>query len=542
MTRRTAEIKVIIVDTESDALLLENSMIKKYQPRYNILLKDDKSFPWIVIRNEHFPRVYLMHNPIQDGSQYFGPYTSVKIMRSLLDLIKNLYTLRSCSLNLNDESIAKNKYKLCLEYHIGNCKGPCAGLQSEKDYEDSINQIREILKGNIKTVIVHLNALMFEYAENYHFEQAELMKNKIALLEKFRNKSIVVNPDINNVDVFSYEEDINCSYINGLHIADGTIIQALTIEIVKRLDEQPAELLGYAITDMREKFKSQSCEIIAPFHPDVLMPDIIYTIPKDGDKMLLLELSLRNVRYYQFEKKKQIEKTDPDRHANRIMETLKLDLHLSETPIHIECFDNSNIQGTNPVAACVVFKSVRPSKNDYRHYNIKTVEGPDDYASMEEVVYRRYRRMLEQDEPLPQLIIIDGGKGQLSSAMKSLEELGLNGKIAIIGIAKKLEEIFFPGDSSPLYLDKRSESLKLIQQIRDEAHRFGVTFHRDKRSKEMINSELDNIEGIGQKSAQKLLQEFLSVTRLKTAQLEEIEKIVGKHKAKILMNYFNVRF
>jgi len=538
MLGKVADIQTIVVDTESDALLLENNIIKKYQPRYNVLLKDDKSFPWIVVRNERFPRLYLMRNPVRDGSQYFGPYASVGVVRNMLNFIKQLYRLRSCSRNLADENIAKKKYKVCLEYHIGNCKAPCAGLQTERDYDDTITQICSILKGNITTVIQHLKTLMNEHAKAYRFEEADAIKNKIGILEKFRAKSAIVNPLINNVDVFSYEEDVQCAYVNCLRIVDGAVIQAHTIEIVKRLDEQPNKLLRYAIVDMRERFASQSSEIIVPFYPDVLLPGITYTIPESGDKKELLELSQRNAKYFQLEKKKQIEKTDPDRHVNRIMETLKRDLHMSELPVHIECFDNSNIQGTNPVAACAVFRNACPSKKDYRHYNIKTVEGSNDFASMEEVVFRRYRRLLDENKPLPQLIIIDGGKGQLSSALNSLERLGLKGKITIIGIAKRLEEIFFPNDSTPIYLDKRSESLKLIQHIRDEAHRFGVTFHRKKRSQTMINTELLNIKGVGQKNIEKLLQEFRSVTQLQKAPIEEIERVVGKRKAAILAGYF----
>jgi excinuclease ABC subunit C len=539
MVSKVADLQAIVVDTESDALLLENNLIKKYMPRYNILLKDDKSFPWMVIRNEPFPRVYFMRNPVRDGSQYFGPYTSVVMLRTLLDLVKQLYPLRTCAFSLTGENIEQHKFRVCLEYHIGNCKGPCEGMQTEENYNESIIQIRDILKGNITTVIQHLKTLMNEYAEAYRFEDAEAMKNKIAMLEKFRSKSAIVNPAINNVDVFSYVEDIHCAYVNYLRVIDGAIIQAHTIEMTKKLDEQPAELLGYAITNIRERFMSRSREILVPFEPDISLPGITYTIPKIGDKKKLLDLSQRNAKYFQLEKKKQIEKTDPARHVNRIMETLQRDLHLSELPVHIECFDNSNIQGTNAVAACVVFKNARPSKKDYRHFNIKTVEGPNDFASMEEVVFRRYRRLLDEEEPLPQLIIIDGGKGQLSSAMHSLTLLGLNGKIAIAGIAKRLEEIYFPGDTAPLYLDKRSESLKLIQQMRDEAHRFGITFHRNKRSRAMLTTELQNIEGIGQKTADKLLQEFKSVARIQTVPVEELERAVGKQKAAVVAKYFD---
>ena len=538
MISKIADLQTIVVDNESDALLLENNLIKKYQPKYNILLKDDKSFPWIVIRNEPFPRVYLMRNPANDGSQYYGPYTSVKTMRTHLNMVKQLYPLRTCMLNLTKENIAAKKFKICLEYHIGNCKGPCEGLQTEEDYNESIAQIRNILKGNTTSVIQRLKTLMNHYADVYRFEEAELLKNKMKMLEMFRSKTTVVHPTIHHVDVFSYEDDVHCAYVNYLRIVDGAIIQAYTVELNRKLDEQPAELLGFAITNLRQRFMSQSKEIIVPFEPDIMLPGINYTIPLRGDKKTLLELSQRNVRYYQLEKKKQIEKTDPDKHVNRIMETLKQDLLLNELPVHIECFDNSNIQGTNPVAACIVFKNARPSKKDYRHFHIKTVEGPNDFASMEEVVFRRYKRLLDEKQSLPQLIIIDGGKGQLSSAVQSLEKLDLKGKITMIGIAKRLEEIFFTGDSTPIYLNKRSESLKLIQQMRDEAHRFGIAFHRNKRSQAMMNTELQNIEGVGTKTIEKLLQKFKSVARLQTASVEDLEKVVGKQKATIVLEYF----
>ena len=538
MVNKIADLKPIVVETESDALLLENNLIKKYQPRYNIMLKDDKSFPWIVIRNEDFPRVYLMRNPVQDGSQYYGPYTSVVVVRTLLDLVKQIYPLRTCALNLTHENIARHKFKFCLEHHIGNCKAPCAGLQTLEDYNDSIAQIRHILKGNIAVVIQRQKTIMSKYAEEYRFEEAGQVKNRIALLEKFRSKSTIVNPAINNVDVFSFEDDVTCAYINYLHVVDGAIVLAHTVELTRKLDEQPAELLGYMITDLRERFSSQSPEIIVPFEPDVLLPGIISTIPKIGDKKKLLELSLRNAKFFKMERKKLMEEDTTDSRSIRIMETLKKDLRLSELPVHIECFDNSNIQGTNPVSSCVVFRNARPSKKDYRHFNVKTVEGPDDFATMEEVVFRRYRRLLDEDEPLPQLIIIDGGKGQLSSAVHSLDLLGLTGKIAIIGIAKRLEEIYFPGDTTPIYLDKRSESLKLIQQLRDEAHRFGITFHRKKRSQTMINTELHNIKGIGQQTIEKLLQKFQSVERIKKTSADELEKLVGKQKAELVVKYF----
>ncbi|MDR3093069.1 MAG: excinuclease ABC subunit UvrC [Bacteroidales bacterium] len=535
MVNKIADIRTVLVNNESDALLLENNLIKKYQPRYNIMLKDNKSYPWIVVRNEHFPRVYLMRNPVQDGSLYFGPYTTVGMIRSSLDLVKQIYHLRSCGLNLTEAQIKKGKYKICLEYHLGNCAAPCTGQQTEDEYNRSIEQIKDILKGKVSSVIQQLRGEMRELADNYCFEQAEVLKNKIAALEKYRIKSTIVNPNISNVDVFSYVDDIQCAYVNYLHVVDGAIIQAHNLEIVKRLDEDPAELLGIAITELRERFQSQSDEIIVPFEPDIQLPHITYTIPKVRDKKELLDLSLRNSLHFRDEKKRQIERTDPDRHENRIMETIKRDLHLNELPVHIECFDNSNIQGTHPVASCVVFRNARPSKKDYRHFNIKTVEGPDDFASMEEVVYRRYSRMLHEGEKLPQLIVIDGGKGQLGAAAGSLEKLGLKGQIAIIGIAKRLEEIFFPGDSTPVYLDKRSESLRVIQQLRDEAHRFGISFHRDKRSKAMINSELQEVKGIGEKSIEQLLQKFKSVTRLKQASEEDIAAVVGKQKATLLV-------
>ncbi|MDR0815164.1 MAG: excinuclease ABC subunit UvrC, partial [Bacteroidales bacterium] len=406
MVNKIADIRTILVNNESDALLLENNLIKKFQPRYNIMLKDSKSYPWIVVRNERFPRVYLMRNPVQDGSLYFGPYTTVGMMRSSLDLVKQIYHLRSCVLNLSNEQIKKGKYKICLEYHLGNCKAPCIGQQTEEEYNRSIEQIKEILKGKVSSVIQQLRGEMRELADNYRFEQAEVLKNKIATLEKYRIKSTIVNPNISNVDVFSYVDDIQCAYINYLHVVDGAIIQAHNLEIVKRLDEDPAELLGIAITELRGRFQSRSEEIIVPFEPDMHLPHVTYTVPKVRDKKELLALSLRNSVHFRDEKKRQIERTDPDRHENRIMETVKRDLHLSELPVRIECFDNSNIQGTYPVASCVVFRNAHPSKKDYRHFNIKTVEGPDDYASMEEVVFRRYSRMLQEGENLPQLIVI----------------------------------------------------------------------------------------------------------------------------------------
>ncbi|MDR1673422.1 MAG: excinuclease ABC subunit UvrC [Bacteroidales bacterium] len=538
MVKKIADIRTILVDSEGDALLLENNLIKKYMPRYNVSLKDDKSYPWIVVRNERFPRVYVMRNPTGDGSRYFGPYTSAGAVRIVLDLVKQLYPLRSCSLNLDEENICRGKFKICLEHHLGNCKGPCEGLQNEADYNESVSQVAHILEGHISSVIRHTQAVMHRHAENFRFEEAEKAKHNIALLERYRSKSTIVNPSISNVDVFSYVDDSQCAYVNYLRIVDGAVVQAHTVEIVKRLDEAPEELLGFAIIDMRRRFLSESLKIIVPFLPDAKLQGIAYTVPRGGDMKQLLELSQRNATHFRMEKQRQAEITDPEHHEQRIMETLRRDLHLDELPEHIECFDNSNIQGTNAVAACVVFRNARPSKKDYRHFNIKTVDGPDDFASMEEVVFRRYRRMSDEGEALPQLIVIDGGKGQLGAAINSLEKLGLSGKIAVIGIAKRLEEIYFPGDSTPVYLDKRSESLRLIQHLRDEAHRFGITFHRNKRSKSMTSSELDNIKGIGEKTAQLLLQRFKSVACLQAASEEELEAVAGKRKAALVKQYF----
>ncbi|MDR1667081.1 MAG: excinuclease ABC subunit UvrC [Bacteroidales bacterium] len=537
MVSKIADIRTVVVDTEVDALLLENNLIKKYLPRYNVMLKDDKSYPWIVIRNEPFPRIYLMRNPVRDGSSYFGPYTSVGAVRTSLDLIRQIYQLRTCSLHLIGEQIQKKKFRICLEYHLGNCKAPCTGLQTEEEYNDAVEQIKTILKGKIASVIQKLRETMNEHAKNYRFEQAEAVKNKIVALEKYRSKSVVVNPSISNVDVYSYVDDVQCAYINYLHVVAGSVVQACNIEMVKRLEEDPAELLSLAIIDFRERFQSQSTEIIVPFEPDMQLSGVVYTIPKSKGKKHLLDLSLRNARTYREEKMKLTEQIDPDRHENRIMETLKRDLHLSEIPVHIECFDNSNIQGTSAVASCVVFRNAHPSKKEYRHFNIKTVEGPDDFASMEEIVFRRYNRMKIENKKMPQLIVVDGGKGQLNAAVNSLRKLGLNRRIAVIGIAKRLEEIYFPGDTTPIYLDKRSESLRLIQHLRDEAHRFGITFHRNKRSRSMINTELQNIKGIGTKTIEQLLQHFKSFARLKDTPEKDIVAVIGKHKAELLTKY-----
>jgi len=538
LVKKIVNIKHIVVETETDALLLENNLIKKYQPRYNVLLKDDKTYPWICIKKEPFSRVFLTRNIIKDGSEYFGPYTSVRAARALLSLIKELYPLRTCAYNLNILNITNKKYKVCLEYHIKNCKGACEGLQSEKEYDEDIKEIRNIIKGNFKSSLQRFEALMFQFADKSEFEEAQKIKEKIALLANYQSKSTVVNPAITNVDVFTIISDESFAYINFFKISNGAIIQSHTIEIKKKLEESDKSLIELAIVEIRQRFNSISNEIYVPFKVEV-GENIKITIPKLGDKKRIVDLSLRNAKYFRQERFKQIQIIDPDRHTNRIMKQMQKDLRLNKEPRHIECFDNSNIQGTYPVAACVVFKNGKPSKKNYRHFNIKTVIGPDDYASMEEVVHRRYKRLLDEEQDLPQLIVIDGGKGQLSSALKSLDVLGLRGKIAIIGIAKRLEEIYYPDDAIPLYLDKKSETLKIIQQLRNEAHRFGITHHRNKRSKSAIQTELMNIKGIGEKTIITLLKKFKTINRVKNATFDELKRLIGKDKAHNLINYFN---
>ena len=537
LVNKIVKIKHIVVDTETDALLLENNLIKKYQPRYNVMLKDDKSYPWICIKKERFPRVFSTRRVIKDGSEYFGPYTSVRTVSTLLDLIKGLYQLRTCNYDLSPEKIESGKYKVCLEYHLGNCKGACEGLETEDEYFENIKAIREILKGNFKDSLSQFKKQMKQFAANMHFEDAQKIKEKIEILENYQSKSTIVNPKISNVDVFSIVSDESYGYINFLQLSYGSIIRSHTLEIKKKLQETDKELLQLAIIELRQRFNSNSKEIYVPFQVSI-GEDVKVTVPKLGDKKHILDLSVRNAKYYRMERFKQIKITDPDRHVKRILAQMKSDLRLSEEPRHIECFDNSNIQGTHPVAACVVFKNGKPSKKDYRHFNIKTVEGPDDFASMEEVVYRRYKRLLDEDRSLPQLIIIDGGKGQLSSALKSLEALNLRGKIAIIGIAKKLEELFYPNDPIPLYLDKKSETLKIIQQLRNEAHRFGIEHHRNKRSKTALNTELESIPGIGEKTVVELLKHFKSLKRIRESKFEDLEKVIGAARALKLVNYY----
>ncbi len=538
LVKKIVNIKHIVVATETDALLLENNLIKKYQPRYNVLLKDGKTYPWICIKNEAFPRVFSTRRVIKDGSEYFGPYTSIKTVKTLLDLIKGLYPLRTCKYQLSNENISSGKFKVCLEYHLKNCKGACEGLQTEVSYNQQITAIRQILKGNFKDSLQNFKSLMQHYAENLQFEDAQRIKEKIEILENYQSKSTIVNPKISNVDVFSIVTDESYAYINFLQLSYGSIIRSHTLELKKKLEETDKELLEIAITEIRSRFHSVSKELYVPFKVD-LGDQLKITIPKLGDKKHILDLSTRNAKYFRMERFKQVKITDPERHANRIMKQMKKDLRLHEEPRHIECFDNSNIQGTNPVAACVVFKNGKPSKKEYRHFNIKTVEGPDDFASMEEVVYRRYKRLLDENQPLPQLIIIDGGKGQLSSALKSLEALELRGKIAIIGIAKRLEELFYPEDKYPLYLDKKSETLKVIQHLRNEAHRFGIEHHRNRRSKSALQTELETINGVGEKTIVALMKKFKSVKRIKQATLEELEKEIGFSKAQKIYKEFH---
>ena len=539
LVKKIADIRHIVVDSELDALLLENNLVKKYQPRYNILLKDDKSFPWICIKNEHFPRVFPIRNIVNDGSQYFGPYASVRMMNTLLDLIRQLYPLRTCKLNLSPENIKKKKYKICLEYQMGNCKGPCEGLQPEEEYYHFINEIKQILKGSILNVIRGLKKLMMKHADDYDFEKAQIFKEKIKLLENYQSKSTVVTPSISNVDVFSIITDEQSGYVNYLKVVNGAVVQAFTIEMKKKLDETPRQLLSLAITELRQRFNSDSVEIIIPVPLDMEIPELKFTIPKRGGKKHLLELSERNANYYRLEKQRRLDLADPERHTIRILARMKKDLRLKVTPVHIECFDNSNIQGDYPVAAMVCFKKAKPEKKEYRHFNIKTVSGPDDYASMEEIIYRRYKRLLDENKPLPQLVVIDGGKGQLNAALKSIEKLGLRGKMTVIGIAKKLEEIYFPNDPVPLYLDKKSETLRVIQHLRDEAHRFGITHHRKRRHKNTLRSVLTEIKGIGNNTSQKLLRKFKSVKKIREASLNELSETIGKAKARIVFYYFN---
>lgn len=537
LVKKIHSLKFIVVETEMDALLLENNLIKEYQPRYNIMLKDDKTYPWICLKNERFPRVFSTRNVIRDGSKYFGPYASGKMKNTILELIRQLYPIRTCKHNLSKKNIEAGKFKVCLEYHIGNCLGPCIGEQTDEDYQANIVEIERILKGNIASLIAELKHKMMALAAEMQFEKAQVIKERLEILTSYRSKSMVVNPKIKNVDVFSFVNDEDAAYVNFLKIIDGAVVQTHTLELKKKLDETPEQLLTLAVFEIRQRYGIEAEEMIVPFE---LEQDfgVAQHIPKIGDKRHLLELSERNAKYYQLDKKKKKDLADPERHTKRILETMKEDLRMAELPRHIECFDNSNFQGDYPVAAMVMFKNTKPFKKGYRHYNIKTVEGPDDFASMEEVLYRRYKRLLDEEQDLPQLIVVDGGKGQLSAAVKSLEKLNLRGKITIIGIAKKLEEIYFPGDSLPLYIDKKSETLKMIQYLRDEAHRFGITHHRSKRDKGTLKTELTEIKGIGPQTSELLLKKFKSVKKIKEQEFASLAQVIGDSKARLLINYF----
>lgn len=539
LVKKIHNIEFVVVDSENDALLLENILIKKLQPRYNVMLKDDKTYPWLCIKNEKFPRVMYTRQKINDGSEYFGPFTSVYMIKTLLSLIRQLYPLRTCALNLNEENINSGKFKVCLEYHIGNCLGPCEAYLSEDVYQTWISDIRKIFRGDLHLIQQYLTGIMKQYSAELKFENAAGIKEKIDIIENYRSKSTIVNTSISNTEAYGFAKDLNSVYINYLRVQNGAVIGAHSVEIKKRIDESDEDMLLFAIVEIRNLMKSSVKNLILPFKTGFEIEGTKAECPKKGEKLKVLELAQRNANFFMLERHKQVENKNPENHAIRKMETLQKDLNLPELPRHIECFDNSNIQGTNPVAACVVFKNARPSKSDYRHYNIKTVEGPDDFASMSEVVFRRYKRLLDENADLPQLIIIDGGKGQLGAAVESLTKLNITGKISIIGIAKRLEEIYFPGDSIPLYLDKNSESLKLIQQARDEAHRFGISFHRNKRSAGFIGSELDKIEGIGEKTVEALLTKYKSISKIKALTREEIAEITGKSKAELIYTYFH---
>ncbi len=539
LVRQIEDMEYMEVESEQDALLLENNLIKEYKPKYNILLKDDKTFPWLCIKNEPFPRIFSTRNKIADGSEYFGPYASVKLMKTLLSLAASLYPLRTCNYSLTEKNINSGKFKVCLEYHLGNCLGPCEGRQSAEDYEEGIKTIRKIIKGNTKEVIQNLEQHMAEYAEDLDFERAQLLKEKLDMVRKYQSSSTLVSPSVEDAEVFYLRQEMKKHYVAFLKVVDGAVIQGHVQELRSGIEEDPAELLLYAIERIRAETESNSKELILPL--DIKWPEenVKITIPQRGDRKNLLDLAERNVKYHILERRKQTRIVDPEQHYGRILKQVQDDLRLNELPQHIECFDNSNIQGTNPVSACVVFKDGKPSKKDYRHFNIKTVTGPDDYASMREVIHRRYSRLLKEEEPLPQLIIIDGGKGQLSSAMESLEALGLRGKITVIGIAKRLEEIFFPGDSIPVYIDKKSESLKLIQHLRNEAHRFSITHHRNRRSKAAFGTQLTDIAGIGTNTAERLLKQFGSIKNVREANEEQLTKCIGLAKAKTVFNHFH---
>lgn len=539
MVKQIAKIEFTIVNSEQDAFLLENTLIKKHQPKYNVNLKDGKTYPYIVIKNERFPRIFFTRKKIEDGSQYLGPFTSKGKVKSIFEFIKSVFPIRTCNYLLSENNIKNHKFKICLEYHLGNCKGPCEGLMPEHEYMDNVQNIIHILKGNLSFVKSSFKQKLQEHVANLEYESADIINKKLADIEDYQGRTTVVNTSIDNVDVFSIADSENFAVIGYLKIVQGMITQAKTLQLTKKLDESKAELLSIAITELRLQFNSNATEIIVPEKVEFSDETLIQTIPLAGDKKKLLDLAFKNALYVREEKDAGKEKRDSKNKNLRILETIKADFKLTTLPYHIECFDNSNIQGTNPVASMVCFKNAKPSKKDYRHFNIKTVIGPDDFASMKEIVYRRYKRLTEEALPLPQLIVIDGGKGQLSAAVEALKELNLYGKVAICSIAKRLEEIYFPEDQVPLYINKKSESLKVVQQLRDEAHRFAITFHRQKRSKAAITSELDLIKGIGSATKAQLMKEFKSVKRIKVASEEDLSMVIGKAKAKLIMQYFN---
>ena len=541
MVSKIERIETTVVNSEYDALLLENNLIKEHQPFYNILLKDDKSYPWICIKKEPFPRIFLTRNLVKDGSEYYGPYAKVRQAKALIDVIKNLYKLRTCNLNLSQEKIEEGKYKVCLEYHIKNCEGVCEGFETEENYTEKIDAIRGIIKGDFRKAKQYLEEEMYRYAGKLEFENAQMSKEKLQILENYQTHTTIINPNIDDVDVFGMVSDDEAAYVNYFKIKNGSIVQSYTTEVKKMLEESDEEILEEVLIEIRRKFDSRSVEIFLPFHLNIEIPSVKLIVPKVGDKKRIVELSEKNANEYRIEKLKQVQILDPERHTDRIMAEMKRILHLPEEPRHIEGFDNSNIQGTNPVSACVVFKNGKPSKEDYRIFHPKSVEGPNDFATMEEVIYRRYKRILDEGAPLPQLILIDGGKGQLGSAIKSLKLLGLYGKISIISIAERLEEIFFPNDPIPLYLDKKSETLKILQRVRDEAHRFGVKHHRTRRKNSALKSELEEIPGVGKKTIELLLSKLKSEKRVREASLETLEEILGKSKGKIVWGYFHER-
>ncbi|WP_302983924.1 excinuclease ABC subunit UvrC [uncultured Muribaculum sp.] len=536
LVRNIADMRYIVVPTEQDALNLENSLIKEYKPRYNVLLKDDKSYPWIVVTKEHFPRVFLTRERIKDGAKYFGPYTNAGVAKAVLNLIRELYPVRTCRHAITPEYIAKGKGRLCLEYHLKNCMGCCIGKIQESAYAEMINHVKQILRGETQELLDYLRDEMANLSQQLRFEEAQMLKEKYQLIERYQSKSVIVSQTLDDIDIFGYDDDTSDVYINYMHVRRGAIVRSVTLEYKRRLDETIPQLLSYAMAEISQRFSTVYDEVLVATMPETEIPGTTYTIPQRGDRKKLLEVSEHNARQYKADTLKMMEKHNPEQRVQRTLERMKSDFRLSELPVHIECFDNSNIQGTNPVASCVVFRNAKPAKRDYRHFNIKTVVGPDDFASMKEVLTRRYTRLMEEGEDLPQLIVVDGGKGQLSAAVEALDDMGLRGTIAVVGIAKRLEEIYFPGDSVPLYIDKNSESLRIVQQLRDEAHRFGITHHRDKRSKSQTASELDNIKGVGAKTRETLLQHFKSVKRLKMATIDDISALIGTARAKTVYN------